>query len=146
NVNNSRYSLAGVVVPAGGSVTLCQTDQTCAHQVLSAGGTWNDGGDTLFVMNGATAVVSEAYTSGDTSVSSSFDVVTPDPALTNVDAYYTVGTGYTAISVDFTTENVTDATGVELRVNRSDSTTYSITAQQSVIDLINNNPTQTLTG
>lgn len=66
--------------------------------------------------------------------------------ITNVDAYYTKRTGYTAISVDFKTENITNATKVELRVNRVGEENYSVAAKQSVIDAINSTSPKTTTG
>lgn len=65
------------------------------------------------------------------------DIAPESPAITNVDAYYSVRPDYTAIGVDFKTKAISNATAVELRVNRTDGSTYSITAKQPVIDAVN---------
>lgn len=69
----------------------------------------------------------------------------PDPVITNVDAYYRVDPTYTAIGVDFKTKNITTATAIELRVNRTNASTYSIHATPSLVAGLNgaSDPTST---
>lgn len=61
------------------------------------------------------------------------------PKISKIDAYYRAEAGYTAIATDLVFENVTNATGLEVRVNRQDGSTYSITAKEGVLNSINTN-------
>lgn len=58
------------------------------------------------------------------------------PALTNVDAYYAAGTGYTGIGIDFSTEFVKTATDIELIVHGGPAG-YSIHATPDLIAGLN---------
>lgn len=57
-------------------------------------------------------------------------------SVSGVDASYVKDAGYTGIYVGFDVENASTAVAVEVRANRSNGTTYSMTAQQPVVDNI----------
>src|SRR5690606_10830907 len=63
------------------------------------------------------------------------------PAVINVDAYYSSGVGYTGIGVDFSTEDTTNATAVEIILHGGDVGPYSINATQTLLDNLNSSPT-----
>lgn len=65
--------------------------------------------------------------------------------ITNVDAYYSAGTGYTGIGIDFTTNEVDNVIDVELLVHRDAGAPVSIHGTSVLFDAINNSATDTYT-
>jgi hypothetical protein len=59
------------------------------------------------------------------------------PQLTAVSADFVERAGYSGVYVGFEEVGVTDATDVELRLNRADGTTYSVHAKPSVLSAVN---------
>ena len=78
----------------------------------------------------------ELRTADSRDASNNISVATPD--ITNVDAYYASGTGYTGIGIDFTVENVSNVTGVKLSLDGY-SSEYSIEGQAPLFNSINTN-------
>ena len=148
--NNSHFDLSGVIIPAGGSVTFCQTGETCDRPDLGAASVWNDDGDTLFVMQGASAVVSQVYTTGESPVAGSFDVTVPDvpapvsPVVTEENFNTHSGGDYKGINVGFNIENFGEVTDVEINLyDDSNQVIAKNTDTQLLLDLMNTDPEET---